>query len=86
MTRDDVIRMARQAGFTIGPHCSRTSGDNALIDMLMHLAKMVAAAEREACCGCEVVNSARILGSDYPHIVVEKYQRAIRARGERDDV
>ena len=42
MTRDDIIRMAREAGFT--------EGDISLFpDLIVHFAALVAAAEREAC-------------------------------------
>lgn len=40
------------------------------------------AAEREACCSGDIVNAANISGGDHPHQVVEKYQAAIRARGQ----
>ncbi len=39
-------------------------------------------AEREACCSSEVLEAANILGSDKPGTVVQKYQAAIRARGQ----
>ena len=43
MNREDIIRMAREAGFI----CAR--GDSALGEMLERFAALVAAAEREAC-------------------------------------
>jgi hypothetical protein len=73
MTRDDITRMAREAGF-VG-----FDGDNG---SLRRFAALVAAAEREACCSGHIVNAASINASDYPHQVVAKYQAAIRARGE----
>ena len=42
MTRDEIIKLAREAGFT--------EGDISLFpDLIVHFAAMVAAAEREAC-------------------------------------
>lgn len=43
-----------------------------------------AAAEREACCGPDVTNSAGICAADMPHVVVQKYCAAIRARGQKE--
>jgi len=73
MNRDDVIRMAREAGWT-----SYDSQD----ERFGRFAALVAAAEREACCSGEVLNAANINGGDHPHQVIEKYQAAIRARGQ----
>jgi hypothetical protein len=42
MTRDDIIAMAREAGFTAGDFASFT-------DLIVHFGMLVAAAEREAC-------------------------------------
>jgi len=54
MTRDDIIRMARDAGFTIGDGTNgRTliiEGDgNLCVSSLMAFATLVAEAERKAC-------------------------------------
>lgn len=43
-----------------------------------------AAAEREACCGPDVTNSAGICAADMPGVVVQKYCAAIRARGRKE--
>ena len=42
MTRDDIIRLGKQAGFTDGDFLSFT-------DLIVHFGFLVAAAEREAC-------------------------------------
>jgi isopropylmalate/homocitrate/citramalate synthase len=74
MTRDDIIRMAREAGI----ECLMVRPE----DMVLHrFATLVAAHEREACCGPEVLNSANVIGSDNPHQVYAKLCAAIRARG-----
>ncbi len=80
MTRDDIIRMAREAGYQ-HPDAVGTCEDFAYFD-LERFAALVAAAEREACCSGEVISAANIYGGDFPHQVVEKYQAAIRARGQ----
>jgi hypothetical protein len=70
MDRDDVIRMAREAGV---PHtywgdlCPEYD-----IDVLERFAALVAAAEREAC--------AELCPRFYD---TEEVERAIRARGEK---
>jgi len=76
MTRDDITRMARDAGF-VG-----FDGDNG---SLRRFAALVARHEREACCGPEVLNSANVIGSDNPHQVYAKLCAAIRARGNHAD-
>ena len=43
MTRTDIVRMAREAGFTPGPD------EWVFTEMLERFAALVAAAEREAC-------------------------------------
>lgn len=52
MTRDDIIRMAREAdpGFEGGEDCDGTMTDSIVgIDQVLMFAALVAAAEREAC-------------------------------------
>ena len=69
MTRDDIIRLAREAGLTLSSFCRWS----AYSDDLERFAALVAAAEREAC--------ARMVD----HILKEgggTYGKAIRARGE----
>ncbi len=51
MTRDDIIRMAREAGWT-GPEENLT-----YVAMLKRFAALVAAAERESCKRCEAYKS-----------------------------
>ena len=81
MDREQIIRMAREA-CDQAPREDWNStawvfGD----ETLERFASLVAAAEREACCSGEVLNAANINGGDHPHQVIEKYQAAIRARG-----
>ena len=79
MTQDEIIRMAREAGFSF--ETGQDLRDN--IPALERFAALVAAHEREACCSGDVVNASDIGGADHPHQVVAKYQAAIRARGEK---
>ena len=53
MTRDDIIRMAREAGFESNS-LGMTYTSGSLSDLLERFATLVAAAEREACAkACE---------------------------------
>ena len=77
MTRDDIIRMAREAGAFFDGDCS-------VYDMPEHcfekFAALVAAAEREACAKvCEADSLS--WGQKYA-LWGKKYAAAIRARGE----
>ena len=65
MTKDDIIRMAREAGVVI-------DGNNSGQDDLLYFAVLVVAAEREAC--AEVCEAQDEYGD-------EQYANAIRARG-----
>ena len=66
MSREEIIRMAREAGFT--------EGDISLFpDLIAHFAALIAAAEREAC--------ASICFQEAPSIDGELIAEAIRARG-----
>jgi len=53
MNRDDIIRMAREAGGHEGDQCEVCGETHALwmfgLEELEHIAALVAAAEREAC-------------------------------------
>ncbi len=83
MTRDDIIRMGREAGF-----------ETAQIDIVCRFAAVlddfaavVAAAEREACAlECERVTSARSdaegYGYEYTARDAQRCAAAIRARGQ----
>ena len=75
MTRDDIIRMAREAEWS-GIHCVEPSlSINLTEDELERFAALVAAAEREAC--CKIVH-----GQCESDNVAQRTVDAIRARGE----
>jgi hypothetical protein len=93
MTRDDIISMAREAGFEIGlnehgqsilnPH---TNDNEMLNDELKRFADLVAAAEREAC--AEICDQQKLVTPEW--IMDEHYNEAIshcaaaiRARGDK---
>jgi hypothetical protein len=80
MTQEDIIRMAREAGFQSAEYWP--DDFKGLMGCVERFAALVRAAEREACCGGDVLNSANISGDDSPHQVIEKYRAAIRARGQ----
>lgn len=102
MTPEEITAMAKEAGMHIDrlpdDYCkdvglpigsmSRCGGVG--IDELQAFAAQVAekaaAQEREACCEPDVTNSAGICAADMPHVVVQKYQSAIRARGQKGGV
>ena len=70
MTRDDITRMAREAGWT-GPEENVT-----YVAMLERFAELVAAAEREACAEvCELMYA-------YGWLDAKRCAREIRARGQ----
>ena len=84
MNREEIIRIAREAGLVLT--CDVQDAyirDGQYGAQLERFAALVAAAEREACCFGEVLNAANINGGDHPHQVIEKYQAAIRARGQK---
>ena len=69
MNRDDIIRMAREAGFLVPA--------KAWVMKFERFATLVAAAEREACAKvCEERERANLYG-------VKECAAAIRARGEK---
>ena len=76
MTRDDIIRMAREANLTDGielPH---------EIEAVERFAALVAAAEREACAKvCDAYDVAEDVNSSD---TAEGIALAIRARGQHD--
>ena len=87
MNREDITRMAREAGFRVGP--SRDGPDDVwgIGVNLERFAALVAAAEREACHalrqtlpnphkGCQVSAHAY-------DMAIAAYGAAIRARGEQ---
>ena len=76
MTREDIIRMAEEAGISIGAFGGRYQRQ------LERFAALVAAAEREACAKvCEALgNDASIDEMEYR--AFREADEAIRARGE----
>jgi hypothetical protein len=77
MTRDDIIRMAREAGLI--DYCD-LEGDSVGLLALVTLCQDVAAAEREA---CAVVADAEAENSvDCCYSLAVRVAKAIRARGE----
>ena len=74
MTRDDIIRMAREAGFTDASFCRWS----AYTDDLKRFAALVADAEREAC-----AKVAERFEPDEKTSYVAYASTAIRKRGEQ---
>jgi hypothetical protein len=81
MTREDIIRMAKEAGFftLTAEECIKKTGgvffgfcDDSIYDELERFAALVAAAEREAC--------ARVCD---PYTHGQWFAKAIRARGSK---
>lgn len=70
MTRDDIIRMAREVGIVFADHTAVGSEEN----LLQNFAALVAAAEREAC--------ARLCDG-WTHADGDACAEAIRARGSK---
>ena len=76
LSKDDIIRMAEEAGMErckCEPRCHLHTGG---MGSLTYFAKLVAAAEREAC-----AKVAEWVGQDKNHIGIAA---AIRARGQRE--
>ena len=74
MTRDDIIRMAREAGIP------ETATEGVFIANSDDLGRLIAA-EREACAKvCEALDDGTYAGGDQPYGL--HYARAIRARGQ----
>ena len=75
MTREEIIRMAQEAGFFIKQneiYSMSTQSDQELTEWIERFAAIVASAEREAC--------AKI-GDDHPSWSSRMYSATIRARG-----
>jgi hypothetical protein len=68
MTRDDIIKMAREAGLAYG-------SDEKPLGSVTRFAALVAAHEREAC--------ARVCLEEAPSLDGQLCAAAIRARGEK---
>ena len=85
MTRDDIIRLAREAGIyyrEIEDEFCEADKDGVPMEMMAKFAALVAAAEREACAKvCEDIP----LPKDAPALThlptIERCAAAIRARG-----
>ena len=74
MTRDDIIKMAREAGF------NPVSYMGANLESFERFAALVAAAEREACAKvCDVL----AVHPEYASDITKLAAQAIRARGEK---
>ena len=78
MNRDDIIRLAKEAGAFF-------DGDNSVYDMPEHcferFAALVAAAEREAC--AKICESLITDGDIYPgNFVLEACAKSIRSKSE----
>ena len=81
MNREDIIRMAREAGAEVFPHASVFSAND-----IARFAALVAATEREACAKvCDEVHARHI--AEHGDYIDETYATecaaAIRARGEQ---
>ena len=74
MNRDDIIRMAKEAGICTGNSILLPAPDGQ-IEALDRFAALVAAAEREACCKI-------VYGKCESDNVAQRTVDAIRARGE----
>jgi hypothetical protein len=72
MTRDDIIKMAREAGFD--PH-DMSDDFTCNLEDIERFASLVAAAEREAC--------AKVCLEEAPSLDGQLCAAAIRARGEQ---
>ena len=84
MTRDDIIRMAREAdpGFDGGEECDGTMTDSIVgIDQVLMFAALVAAAEREACAQIVERNAAACRTNSDLHDILSANALAIRQRG-----
>ena len=81
MKKNDIIRMAREAGFVVDPDDVRIT-DGYWIKELTHFAALVAAAEREACAKvCEDIPLPQCTTTLIHLPTIEACAAAIRARG-----
>lgn len=81
MTRDDIVRMAREAGIRLSKDVWPWEGEAE--ESMEHFANLIAAAEREACARvCDEFSDP--IAKGYLRNVAVKIKAAIRARGERD--
>jgi hypothetical protein len=86
MTRDDIIRLAREAGFEVNFDIWAVSVDGIHINKhLERFAALVAAAEREACAKIadgQLMNQTQLLTNPPQSGAAWTIAAAIRARGE----
>ena len=82
MNREDIIQMAREAGFFIQQneiYSMSTQSDQELTEWIERFAALVASAEREACAKvCEEYETNNDIAETWLNIVSE----VIRARGQ----
>lgn len=78
MTRDDILRMAREAGFVL----SSNATDEAM-GRFERFAALVAAAEREACADILDRNCDKCDPHSIAYEVLDSNAKAIRARGQQ---
>ena len=91
MNRDDIIRMAREAGFRAGhielhnsdplPFVAPCSATDCMPE-LVRFAALVAAAERDACAQIVERNASACRPHSELHDVLSANAMAIRARGD----
>jgi len=74
MTKDDIISMAREAGFYVDGHFHMTFGI-----AVEHFANLVAQAEREEC--AKICDAAQLFGNSDERWAAKCCSEAIRARG-----
>lgn len=79
MTRDDIIRMAREAGFSDASQIKLNVEWTCVESEIKHFAALVAAAEREAC--AKIVDE--MAGKDRLSNYFQVAAIAIRARGQQ---
>lgn len=91
MTKDEIIEMAREAGFRTGridlsvgdpiPFIAPASGTSCIVELL-RFAALVATKEREACAHvCDGFDTGRRLTTDCK---ATEMAAAIRARGQKE--
>jgi hypothetical protein len=81
MTRDDILRMAREAdpGFDVAPqHAESLVG----MEAIKRFAALVADAEREACARLCMASDLIDMPDKYERAAINKCAEAIRARGK----
>ena len=78
MTRDDIIRMAREAG--IDAENDTLCRNEGWVEPMVKFASLVAAEEREAC--AKVCDAAQLFGNSDERWSAKCCSEAIRARGQ----